>query len=197
MLPPEKLLDNLKIIADSYGVGDLCSIVLDDPRFLIWSASSKSDKHHYGKHGLIIHTTEVIELCKVNNRMTGDTVDGRQMFLAALFHDAGKMWDYQPVDRIATDGDTYEYEEWTGTSHKRNIHHLSRSAVVWTEAVIKNPQDWDTDNVLHAILSHHGMREWGSPVAPNSKLAWLLHLCDSISARLNDCSRYDRIKDTN
>jgi 23S rRNA maturation-related 3'-5' exoribonuclease YhaM len=43
------------------------------------------------------------------------------------------------------------------------------------------------DNVLHAIIAHHAWREWGSPCTPDTRLAWLLHLCDSLSARLNDC----------
>ena len=44
------------------------------------------------------------------------------------------------------------------------------------------------DEVLHAILSHHGRREYGSPVSPSTRIAWLLHLCDSISARMFDCN---------
>jgi 23S rRNA maturation-related 3'-5' exoribonuclease YhaM len=47
------------------------------------------------------------------------------------------------------------------------------------------------DEVLHAILAHHGFQEFGSPVQPNSKVAWLLHLCDSISARMDDVDKMD------
>jgi 3'-5' exoribonuclease len=50
------------------------------------------------------------------------------------------------------------------------------------------------EEVLHAILSHHGMRQWGSPVAPKSRLAWLLHLADSMSARMADADTLDVVK---
>jgi 23S rRNA maturation-related 3'-5' exoribonuclease YhaM len=47
----------------------------------------------------------------------------------------------------------------------------------------------EIDEVTHAILSHHGQREWGSPVRPATKLAWILHTCDMMSARVNDCDK--------
>ena len=47
------------------------------------------------------------------------------------------------------------------------------------------------DEVLHCILSHHGQRAWGSPVAPKSIEAWILHLCDGLSARADDYKTLD------
>jgi 23S rRNA maturation-related 3'-5' exoribonuclease YhaM len=49
------------------------------------------------------------------------------------------------------------------------------------------------DSVLHAILAHHGRREAGSPVAPKSRIAWLVHLSDQISARMADADTLDII----
>ena len=42
--------------------------------------------------------------------------------------------------------------------------------------------------------AHHGIRAWGSPVSPNTQLAWLLHLSDNLSARLNDCDRRTKLE---
>ena len=39
----------------------------------------------------------------------------------------------------------------------------------------------------------HGQREWGSPVMPKSRVAWLLHLSDGISARMADCETTDHV----
>ena len=36
--------------------------ILNDERFGTWSGSSKSHQHHYGDHGLITHTAEVIQV---------------------------------------------------------------------------------------------------------------------------------------
>ena len=85
--------------------------------------------------------------------------------------------------------------KWKETKHKRLIHHISRSAIEWSNS-FDVEWEWEYkekyhDEVLHAILAHHGCREWGSPVAPYSKVAWLLHLSDSMSARMNDCDKFD------
>lgn len=180
-------LDALTELAESLLVYDIARPVLADPRFPIWSGSSKKGQHHYGKGGLILHTSEVIDLCLNNNHYLDYGIPSSYLFLAALYHDVGKMWDYRPVKD--------DLSEWEGTDHKRNIHHISRSAIEWNLAAAKVGYDQTlTDEITHAILAHHGRREWGSPVAPKSKLAWMLHLCDGISARMNDAETFDCIK---
>lgn len=190
----------LKEMANTLAVADIAAPLLLDPRFEVWSGSSKPIQHHYGKHGLVIHTAEVVRLCFLNAEALKLNIERQRIYLAAVYHDAGKMWDYRPLDN--------EYKEWEGTSHKRHIHHISRSALVFKEAVTKvgvwdkpqilAPNPWLTeefvDDVLHAILAHHGLREWGSPVSPNTQLAWLLHLCDGISARMDDANKWDHTK---
>lgn len=182
----EKNLGTLRALAEFHNVSHIANTVLDNPKFLVWSGSSKPEQHHYGKGGLIEHTREVVELCLVNNeffRGVDKHNDNQQVYLAALFHDVGKIWDYEPVDA--------EYKEWRGGVHKRQVHHIARSAIVWSEAS-KGLEHQHQNDVLHAILAHHGLREWGSPVAPATRLAWLLHLCDNLSARMDDCYRIDR-----
>ena len=186
--------------AKSLDVVAVSSLVLDDPRFILWSGSSKPFQHHYGKGGLVIHTAEVVQLCLLNNNMLSSSIENpiineRQLFLAALYHDIGKCWDYEPTNP--------DYSEWKGTHHKRHIHHISRSSLVWQQAATQtldptNRSDFAfiesyRDEILHAILAHHGLREWGSPVLPNTRLAWMLHLCDGISARMNDAEKWDHV----
>lgn len=163
--------------------------VIDNPKFAIWSGSSKPHQHHYGKGGLITHTLEVIELCMSNYELMKNIYSDMNQnpdmyFLAALYHDVGKMWDYSPVNEDMT--------EWTGNSHKRKIHHISRSCIEWN-LIASQSQIHQSyiDEISHAILAHHGLREWGSPVAPYSRVAWMLHLCDGISARMYDCNTFD------
>ena len=43
------------------------------------------------------------------------------------------------------------------------------------------------EQVQHCILSHHGRKEWGSPVSPISAEAIILHNSDMISAM---CPKY-------
>lgn len=188
--------DTLQAHVKNFGVKKVTNVVMTDPRFPIWSASSKPGSHHYGDGGLVQHTSEVVELCLTTNLyfkkfIPAKAVDDRVLFLAALFHDCGKMWDYVRSDDEKT--------PWSGSTHKREIHHISRSGQTWCEAASLYPTTDDGKVVLpkqdiwHAILAHHGCRDWGSPVSPHSRVAWLLHYCDGISARMDDCYTHDRI----
>lgn len=181
-------VDRLREYAEEYECRSLCERVLTDWRFPLWSASSKSTTHHYGMGGLAKHTLEVVELCfNANDYFNVDDkgVDDMQIFLTAFFHDVGKMWDYKATNP--------EMTEWEGTKHKETIHHISRSVMVWVEEVERAKldaayiSDEFKDEVSHAILAHHGLREWGSPVSPKTKLAWILHTCDMLSARMDEC----------
>jgi len=160
--------------------------ILDNPNFLVWSGSSNSHQHHYGKGGLVKHILEVVDLCFMTREYYPEhDIDPKELFLAAFFHDIGKLYDYAPVDG--------SYEEWENLEHKRMIHHISRSGIIWSTSAKKNEGIYNRyhDKVLHAILAHHGQRAYGSPIAPKSRVAWILHHCDSISARVYDADTLD------
>lgn len=173
-------------------VEKIVNILLKDDRFIKCSGSSKPHQHHYGDNGLLLHTAEVIVLCnKVRNEYSDVyDIDSLELFFAALFHDSGKMFDY--TKNQAT---TEPSLEWTGNDHKRMIHHISRSGIIWNDAIKTNQKLYDKyfEKVLHAILSHHMCREAGSPVAPKSRVAWILTLCDNLSARMYDADSLDII----
>lgn len=185
---PSEILDFLKDKAKELSVLDIASEVLNNRKFFMWAAST-DNKHHYYVNGLLQHTYEVYSLCLSTMTTLPDLHFSTQkdvLFLGCLFHDIGKIYDYYPAA---------DFSEWYGTNHKREIHHISRSAIIWAQAVVKYPKyESISDKVLHVILSHHGQREWGSPVMPHTKEAWLVHLCDSISARMDDCDKVDYLK---
>ena len=160
--------------------------VTRNDKFCIWTGCV-NNKHHYGKFGLAKHTYEVLLLAFNSKETLGiSDIDNAELFFSCLFHDIGKIYDYEPVDGT-------DYSEWTSTDHKRLIHHISRSGIYWSNNVGFYPEMCLKyhDSVLHAILAHHGRRELGSPVSPKSKVSWLLHLCDGISARMEDWDRVD------
>ena len=185
----------LSSIANNYGknVTVVTRYLINDPRFKICSGSSKPHQHHYGDGGLALHTMETVELCLSTRDyyLTDYKVDTIELFFAALYHDAGKMHDY--VKAITPEACDTAIKVWQGTPHKRMIHHISRSAIIWTQAAMKDQVIYDKyhEPVLHAILAHHGFRELGSPVAPKTRVAWLVHLCDNLSARMYDADTLD------
>lgn len=199
-----EIRNRLRDRANALQVRKVADFLLDDPRFPLWSGSSKKGQHHYGTGGLVIHVSEVVELCLLIRQKFYPDVNESILFLSALCHDWGKLWDYEPVG-VDSLNQINETTEWRGTMHKRQIHHISRSAIEWQKAVALLNQyvpDLNTPKsrviseeieheVTHAILAHHGERKAGSPVAPNTQVAWLLHLCDGISARMNDWNTLD------
>lgn len=183
----DEIYDLAKTFHFSSDVISLIHHVLHDHRPQTWSGSAKSDHHHYRDNGLSEHTLEVIRLCfSTKETLKLKDVDDVELFLAALYHDVGKIHDYEKKD----------FNVWGPTVHKRMIHHISRSALMWSHAVESFPEVKSKyhDSVLHAILAHHGHREWGSPVSPNTKVAWILHLCDGLSARMDDWNKIDFVK---
>jgi 3'-5' exoribonuclease len=192
---PEMNKDWIHTVIKRTGHYEACEPLLNDKRFWVWSGSSKVHQHHYGDGGLARHTEEVmrvgLEACKLHKFDEGDT----NIFLvAALWHDYGKIWDYAKMaDGVPVfDKILEEMGPWTGTWHKRHIHHISRSAIEWEVAARQAcTAPHIVQFVTHAILAHHGQREFGSPVAPKTRVAWMLHFCDGISARMDDYDTLD------
>jgi 3'-5' exoribonuclease len=162
--------------------------ILHSSKFLSCSGSHTPKAHHYGEGGLLQHTYEVISISQgIATFYSGiHKIDKKVLFLAALYHDVGKCWDHSIDEQIG----------FVETKpHRRTIHHITRSAIQWEkQADILNLNPDFVHKVTHCILSHHGRREWGSPVMPLSREAWILHLSDSMSARVDDCDRIDFVK---
>lgn len=180
----ERIYEAISNIDPTYAIKVLADTLFRNyPQFEIWTGSGSYNSHHYGKGGLLQHTREVLELCIQNyGYLTSDEPinnfhDLKILVLGALYHDVGKIWDYGPKDGGLN---------WENTNHKKEIHHVPRSYLEWNRVATElSLSEEVTDEVSHLILSHHGCKEWGSPVEPRNKLAWILHLSDNMSAKFN------------
>lgn len=137
-------------------------------------------KHHAYKGGLFIHTAHVFSLCHgmVNNPMREfDEVDSDVLYMAAWFHDAGKMEVYSiegEVTRIDSEKESM-------------IGHMTLSDRIFRKAAGEAGLDEDfMDKVSHCILSHHDRKEWGVVVEPHTIEAYILCRADFISSRMPD-----------
>lgn len=146
-----------------------CEVVLQDARFD--EAPGGSSHHHNYAGGLSQHTLEVAMLARDFAKGFGQA---NLALIAAVFHDYGKIHEYT----IEADG------KITRNPFQNEIGH-----VIWSRdkfIAIAHAVELDAyriEAISHALLAHHGRREWGSPVEPATPLAWALHSADMLSSR--------------
>lgn len=147
-------------------------------KFIKWPAAK--GHHHNYETGLLYHTASMLRLARYNlanypeNELDKDILIG-----ATILHDIEKTREYSGVDNIqfTEDGKLMGHIFLSGAE----VFHL------W-KLLEKNKPEIDTTKVplmIHAILAHHGKLEWGSPVAPGTKDAEILHQIDMMDSRMN------------
>ncbi len=148
------------------------------------------DKHHAYEGGLIEHTSEVIELSLLQGVVVDASgnyeVDRAVLFFAALYHDIGKLRDYERE----TIGPIVMYKK---TPHYEMVHHVVASANIWQQAIAAHQGTnvkigrgiaKQIEHVYHCILAHHGRLDWGSPTTPKTREAYAVHLADMASVNV-------------
>jgi 3'-5' exoribonuclease len=172
-------------------ISDLClfKACLEIPAtsaFHSWPAAISM--HHAYEGGLLAHTIEVTEIAlHIADRFPH--VNRDVLIAAALWHDYGKILEYRLVDPYAhvnpADGDYAEFDtakSWVRDSNA--MSHLLSSAMQFHQAALTHSVDRATrDAVIHCIHAHHGpVKEWGSPEAPRTIEALILHQADMLSS---------------
>ena len=135
----------------------------------------------YG-HGLLEHALSVAQaVSAAASAFPG--LDRDVAVTGALLHDIGKTQAYND-DLLAidlTDAGRLEGEIPLG-------YYLVRSTIESLEGF--DPAT--AQAVLHIILSHHGTLENGSPVAPATREATLVHAMDNLGGKLGSFDRIER-----
>jgi 23S rRNA maturation-related 3'-5' exoribonuclease YhaM len=144
--------------------------LLQNVAFFIAPAAAK--RHQAEEGGLALHTLQVIDIALAMTKSKFITASRSVLFSAALWHDYGKIWDYQPVQG-APRGIGYTRHRWT-------IRHLPRSYAEFVTTARQNKvDDMTIEEIGHCILSHHG--PGNGPVDPLTIEAGILHAADTIS----------------
>ena len=174
-MTPEKAHDQLRLLVQSLSLQPLrqaCTYVLDYPNFGTHCGSV--DKHHAYLGGLVVHTFEVASYALHMVEMFPDA-DRDVVLTAAIFHDFMKVRDYGIHTPVAG---FYE------TAYRDLVRHVAGSHAEFVRLV----HDCDVTEVTvlkieHAILAHHGRKEWGSPIEPQTLEAHILHYADMLSVK--------------
>lgn len=152
--------------------GILAAVFGDAAFFERFSAHPASQGYHHAYiGGLLEHTLSVASLCaSLAGQYVG--VERDLLVTAALLHDIGK------VDELTVD---------TGiafTDDGRLLGHVVMGLSRVRAAVERAQLDARIARQLeHALLSHHGELEWGSPKRPSTLEALLLHHADNLDAK--------------
>lgn len=179
----------LQTILKRHGVpAHLMAPIMDDFRFRLWPGSQqgrdgKPGKHHYRLGGLLRHTLELVRYLELHvNQVEDPTV----MLGAALWHDCGKLLEY---DLWFAD-DRVSFGHCQGTAFGKRCPHMTGGIAYvgahWGRILLALSTEERAAHFLHCVAAHHGHRAWGSPVVPRSKEALLIHQADMYSV-MQDC----------
>lgn len=161
----------------------ICENLINDPRFAETPAAVL--KHHAYPGGLALHTLQVLRLVinMANACPSEHRPDRLVLIYATIFHDAGKMIDYERCDKRKNP--KAEHGFWFTKNHNL-IGHLIGSHKIMRDMRMPPWGEKRQNLAEHCVLAHHGRLEWGSPVAPATVEAWILHLADMLSSRFDD-----------
>lgn len=145
-----------------------------------WTAPAATIMHQGYREGLFEHSVQVasiaFDVCKAWCRQADQNV----LVIAGLLHDIGKIIEYSdPLTRTLTS---------TGKLFGNTVlsHNLVGTFLV--DAGFDIAED-PYANILHCILAHHGRKDWGSPVLPQTIEAHIIHLADQMSAKIGGFQR--------
>ncbi len=186
----QRLLNHINSITDP-ALRATCETIPLYPKFDTWPASLSF--HHAYEGGLLAHTVEVCDLAEHIWRAheISLVVLPDILIAAALFHDLLKMEEYDLIDcgRVAPNQRHLRHTDdpfaaWITTNYQKTIGHICGSAAQFQATAINCGVSRTTiDAVVHCILAHHGRKEWGSPVEPQTLEALILHQADMLSAK--------------
>lgn len=146
-------------------VYDVCREL--QPQLMDAPAAKSNHQPYLG--GLLEHILALCKLvgavCSVYPELNRDV-----MMSAAILHDIGKCWELCFQTHIGY------------TRQGSTVGHIAMAAQLLDKH--RAPLDPATyEHLLHLVLSHHGQREWGSPVVPVTREAQVFHLLDMIDSR--------------
>lgn len=147
------------------------------------TASSAIGVHHVGAGGNLAHTCEVALLSSTiacSLQVLGYDVNEDLCIAGALLHDIGKIDTYEidgPAVNMTLDGNMSD--------------HIALGFARLQQSVVAQQHPDITRLLGHIILSHHGSKEFGSPVTPKFMEAYVVNYADSISAMMDTLHSYN------
>ena len=182
----EALFDQLADLVDAHVESEIVRRFLEelfsDPAFVdrFKRAPAAKSNHHEYFGGLLEHCLSMTRIGVTLSRHYAHYYPGavnQDLVIAGcILHDIGK------VDELS-----YERSVQYSTEGKL-VGHITQGVEMITEVAERmepGPPEDLIQQLKHLVLSHHGHREYGSPVEPRMPEAMLLHEIDMIDSRMN------------
>jgi 3'-5' exoribonuclease len=183
----KKLRDLIERCIDQPQLRQLVEDILEQHLALFKKMPAAQGIHHSYTGGLIEHVwsmTRIASFLAEHYARYYDQLNppfNREVVIAAtILHDIGKLreLEYHPVEA------KYTKEGWL-------IGHILMGRDMIREAAARI-EGFPPETLLlleHAILAHHGRREFGSPVLPQTMEALLVSFIDELDAKMNSVAR--------
>lgn len=173
----DQMLSQLKEIVQQIKSPDIKTMVesvLENFSEEYYNAPAAVTNHHNYLGGLLKHTLMVTKTALFLAESQDQAINKDLVIAGSVLHDVGKIQAYS----------------WSGSAIKRSedgimIDHIPLGMMMLKPYVDKHLDDVTGQHLLHIIVSHHGTKEWGSPVEPKTQEATIVHLADLADARLN------------
>jgi 3'-5' exoribonuclease len=133
--------------------------------------------HHAYRGGFLEHILSVSQVVLALARHYH--ADADVVLAGAVLHDIGKLQEleYDVVTRYSREGNL--------------VGHITLGVAMVREAVADIPDFPDVlrTQVEHLIVSHHGSREFGSPIEPMTVEAFILASADDLDSKIHQVRR--------
>ncbi|MBO4682734.1 MAG: HD domain-containing protein [Bacilli bacterium] len=171
----EELVDKLNSYIISIKNPDCLKLVnyfINKDKEKIFNYPAASSIHHEYASGLLMHTVSMLELGEFCYKQYPD-INYDLLMSGIILHDLGKT--------IELEGDiVFKY-----SLEGRLLGHISIMAAEIRKAADKLAIKSDIPMLLeHIVLAHHGQLEYGSPVMPLTREAFLVNLIDNLDSKM-------------
>ncbi len=173
---PDEMMDNLLTTINEIKTESikeiLKKIITDEEinkRLKYWPAAASV--HHDFRSGLLQHISEMIEIAKSMKKFY-PRVNYDILTAGIVLHDIGKLYELDG-GKISV---TYSKEGML-------VGHIVKGVLLFESFGGKELPEDIYLHIVHLILSHHGTREYGSPVVPSTVEAIMLTYIDNLSAK--------------
>ncbi|MNY85883.1 3'-5' exoribonuclease YhaM [compost metagenome] len=181
-MPKERVQDLMEILyqyIDKINYEDIRTVVrtvINENRDQLFIIPAAAKNHHAYYGGLLYHKVQMLRMAEFICTLRPFLKPGL-VYAGIILHDIGKVHEMQ-----STPWTTATY-----TTRGRLVGHVCQAVFMMHKAAFKKGISIDNDLFLqleHILLSHHGLKEHGSPVEPQTPEAYAVNHIDGLDAGL-------------